>query len=414
MTLLDQTPMTPSAAAPRGDSRLFAAGGPSFASHLERFGPLPGLTNAAALLDELQAAGLTGRGGASFPTWRKMASARLSTTPEQRSAAVVIGNGAEGEPLSSKDAVLLQRAPHLVIDGLLLAARTVSARDVYLYAAASQLAYVARAISERKDARSIVLREAPDTFVSGEASAVVNSIEHGRAIPRDHGEPLSVSGMHRRPTLVQNVETLADVALVARFGAGWYRTTGTADEPGTRLVSICGDVPRAGVIEVAGGTPVDAILSRAGVDLSTVRAVLVGGYHGTWLPASALRTPLSRRELEPFGASTGAGILMVLARGRCAITVAAGIADYLGTQSARQCGPCVNGLPAMARVLSSVAAMNRDPGLVDEVKRLAGLVTGRGSCHHPDGTARFVLSTLSVFENDVRAHHNGHCEETGS
>ena len=401
MTLLDAT--RSKSAAPVGENRLLSASGPSRADHLGRFGPLPPFT--PGLFDDLRSSGLSGRGGAAFPSWRKMQDTR------GRGPVVVIANGAEGEPLSAKDAVLLQRAPHLVIDGLLIAARLLEASEVRLYAEGGQLAPVARAIGERGDATGIVLTLAPSGFLSGEASAIVNAITTGRAVPLDHRLPLSVAEGGRPATVVQNVETLANIALIARFGSAWFRSVGAVDEPGSRLVTLCGDVPQPGVVEVAGGTRLSDALGRSGLDTASVRAVLVGGYHGAWLPASDLATPLTRDALRPFGAAPGAGVLMVLGAGRCGIRQASIIASYLAAQSARQCGPCLNGLPAMASALARVAAMDRSPALIDRLRRLAELVSGRGSCHHPDGTARFVLSTLTVFADDVDAHRHGFCRE---
>ena len=379
------------------------------AEHNRRLGHLPEIAP-GPMIAALEATGLLGRGGAGFPVgrkWRAIADANNGTP-------VIVANGAEGEPMSAKDATLLEFAPHLVIDGLLLTAAVIGARDLYLYSGASQLASVARAIRERSDARGIVLREAPDTFLSGEASAVVQSIERDVALPRDQRVRLSVSGLKGRPTLVSNVETLAQLALVARFGASWFREVGTDDEPGTRLLTICGDGVERQVIEAAGGIAIDEALRAAGVEPSQLRAVLVGGYHGGWVPRSALHTPLARRHLEPFGAHPGAGILVALGGGRCGLQASAGIAGYLAAQTARQCGPCVNGLPRMAEVLSRLATSGRDPRLPDEVRRLAALVTGRGSCRHPDGTARLVLSALTVFASDVEEHLDGRCEVSHS
>ncbi len=168
---------------------------------------------------------------------------------------MVVANGAEGEPLSSKDAVLLQRAPHLVIDGLLVVGRLLGTNTLTIYAAAPQLSLVARALDERGDAAAIRLVGAPDTFLSGEASAVVNALSGRRPLPFDHRTPLAQGSPGRVPTVVQNVETLAQIALVARFGGDWFGRIGTADEPGSRLFTLSGDVPRPGVVEAAGGSP---------------------------------------------------------------------------------------------------------------------------------------------------------------
>jgi NADH:ubiquinone oxidoreductase subunit F (NADH-binding) len=400
-------PLARPVSAPTGVARLFAGSSPSWTDHIAAFGPAPRIP-AADLLESLEASGLSGRGGAAFPTWRKLAGTKGAN-------AVVIANGAEGEPVSAKDATLLATAPHLVIDGLLIAAATIGARSIYLYAGSASVGSVRRAIAERDGdsaAKSIVLREAPDTFVSGEASAVVRALSGGPALPRDHVIRLSTAGLSGRPTLVQNVETLAHVALIARFGARWFRGVGTPDEPGTRLLSVSVPGSPVRVMESAGGTPLTNALRDAGVDPATLAAVLVGGYHGGWVPAESFGLPISATALAGFGAAPGAGILVGLPRGRCGIAAAATIATYLAGQSAKQCGPCANGLPRMAETLRALA----DPatvraGTVDEVRRLTALVYGRGSCHHPDGTSRFVLSSLTAFADEVEAHLNGRCLE---
>jgi NADH:ubiquinone oxidoreductase subunit F (NADH-binding) len=410
MTMLDASDLRdgPDVAPPLGIPRLLAATDPSYAAHLALYGAVPTRRGVEDTIAELERSGLAGRGGAAFPTWRKLASAA-----ESGRAGVVIANGSEGEPLSSKDATLLQYAPHLVLDGLLLVAAALGASEAHLVTTAGQLATVRRAIAERRDARGVRLRETEDRFVAGEASAVVNSIERGRAIPRDHVVRRTISGVGRRPTLVLNVETLAHVGLVLRFGADWFRSLGTPDDPGTRLLTVVGPAGPV-VVEAPGGTSLRDALNAAGVDTSDVRALLVGGYHGAWVPDHALDTLLSPAGLEPFGAAPGAGILMVLSRGECGLTRTAEITGYLAGQSAGQCGPCANGLPEIAEVMGRVARRDHDRSLVQRAQQLTGLVTGRGACHHPDGTARMVMSALDVFGGDVHAHSLGLCQEVAS
>jgi NADH:ubiquinone oxidoreductase subunit F (NADH-binding) len=408
MTMLDAPDLRAGVAVtpPPGIPRLLAASDASLRAHLARFGDLPARREVGAVIAELERAGLDGRGGAAFPSWRKLASA-------SGRAGVVIANGSEGEPLSAKDATLLHHAPHLVLDGLLLVAASLGASEAHLVTTAAQLAPVQRAVAERADARGIRLRETEDRFVAGEASAVVNAIERGRAIPRDHVVRLSISGVGRRPTLVLNVETLAHIALVLRFGADWFRSLGTAGDPGTRLLTVVGPEGSV-VVEAAGGTPLRSALRAGGVDPGTVRALLVGGYHGAWVPGDALDTPLSAAALAPFGAAPGAGILLVLARGECGLERTAQIAGYLAGQSAGQCGPCANGLPELAELVSWIARRDRDSSLARQVQQVTGLVTGRGACHHPDGTARMVASALDAFDRDVHAHARGLCQEVAA
>lgn len=385
-----------------GTGRLFAAAGPGQSAHEAAYGARRDDWTREALLTELEASGLAGRGGAGFPAWRK-----LSSISERRP--VVIANGAEGEPVSRKDAALLRRAPHLVLDGLLDAGRALGASQLFVYAPADSLASVADAVAERRDARRVRLVEAPRTFISGEATAVVSALEGGPALPRDTTVRLSSSGYRGQPTLLHNIETLAQLALVARYGAAWFRSTGTREDPGTRLVSLAGDVPADAVLEVPGGATVREILQAGGVDAASTAAVLVGGFHGAWVPTGGFDRPMTAAGLARYGGRPGAGVLLAVAKGRCGLAAAAPIARYLADSSAQQCGPCMFGLPAMAAVLERIAAGERTPWLASEAERLAGLVTGRGACRHPDGAAGFVRSTLSVFHDEVHAHLGGAC-----
>lgn len=392
-----------------GTHRLFAAGPHAdLAQHALTFGPLPLEWIGSSFMAEFEASGLTGRGGAAFSSWRKMAATHqagigLAVGP------VVVANGAEGEPLSFKDKTLLAHAPHLVLDGLLAAARAVRASQLYVYATPNALRAVETAVAARHDARGIRVVPAPETFIAGQASAVVNSISNGIALPTDRRLRLSESGIKARATLVFNVETLAHMGLIARYGSAWFRAEGSERDPGTRLVSLSGLCAEQ-VLEVEGNAGLLGILADAGVHPSEVQAVLVGGYHGRWV------RPLDYR-LSPAGPAhqvvrPGAGVLHILPKGECGLVVTARMVGYLAEQSARQCGPCMFGLPAMSRVLDAIAYGGRDPGLVQELDRLAKLVGGRGACHHPDGTAQLVVTALDAFSDDVVAHLAGRCTGT--
>jgi NADH:ubiquinone oxidoreductase subunit F (NADH-binding) len=387
---------------PSGTDRLFAAGEyAGFSSHLHAYGPLAADQVAPGLIEELEASGLTGRGGAAFPVWQKMAAVATGHS------AVVVANGAEGEPLSFKDQMLLQHAPHLVIDGLLAAAAAVRAGRLYLYTGESGLAPVQRAMAERSDARKVRIVHAPDTFVAGEASAVVNAFGTGTALPLDRTRRLTETGLHGRPTLVHNVETLAHIGLIARFGADWFRSAGTGRDPGTRLISVSGDVAAATVLEVPGDAPVEDILRAAGTEPASLSAVLAGGYHGQWTGPSGAN--LSASGPEPQTIRPGAGVLFALGRHHCGLDATAQIVRYLASQSVRQCGPCRFGLPALATAWEQLAAGEGSPRLPPELQRLGLLAAGRGACHHPDGTVRMAASALELFAPDVRLHLAGRC-----
>jgi len=390
---------------PVGARRLFAAAGPALTQHRARFGPLPVLTHADELIGVLGEAGLRGRGGAGFPIGHKMA-AITGRRP------VVIANGAEGEPASDKDAVLLQHAPHLILDGLAAVAAALGSRESHLYAGASALPAIRHALQERRDAGwggpTVHLSEAPETFIAGEESAVINRIAGRAAVPVDRIVPVTDSGLRGRPTLVQNVETLAHVALIARYGARWFRSIGTPAEPGTMLVTLSGTAA-PGVLEVPLGIPLaDLLRDHAAPD---VRALLLGGFHGAWIPgALTAQACLSRESLSPLGATPGAGVVHVLGAAECGLRRSADIATYVAQQSAGQCGPCLNGLPALADTLTQLAYRRPQPNAVREATRLVALVDGRGACKHPDGTARFIRSALHTFTNDLALHLRGRCE----
>lgn len=378
------------------DSRLLAVEGPSYEAHLRSLGALP---DAPGLLGEVERSGLTGRGGAGFPTAHKMAAMAPGGT--------VVANGSEGEPLSAKDEFLLRSRPHLVIDGLLATARAVNGRRAHLVVSAPSEAAVRDAIAERRDAKNIEVTVTQERFVSGEASAVLRLLTSGEAIPADHPVRLTTKGLRRRPTLVQNVETLAHIALIARIGGARFREIGHPGDPGSRLFSISGDVERRGVTEAAGGTLLRSVLAASAP--GPVTAVLVGGYHGTWVGPDALDRPMAPTSTVPSVIPVGAGVLMVLGAGRCGVRTTAEIAGYLAGESAGQCGPCINGLPALAELLARLARGDRDPSVPGQVGRMLALVDGRGACHHPDGTARMVRSAMEVFADDIEAHQHGYC-----
>jgi NADH:ubiquinone oxidoreductase subunit F (NADH-binding) len=164
------------------------------------------------------------------------------------------------------------------------------------------------------------------------------------------------------------------------------------------------------VVEAPYGLPLGDLLRLAGVDGARVGALLVGGYHGGWLPAEpGLRLPASRGSLARWDASPGAGVVIALDRHDCGLAAAARILGYLAQQSARQCGPCLSGLPALAATAARLAAGERDGRLPAEVHRLAALVDGRGACHHPDGSVRMLRTALRTFHPDVSAHLAGWC-----
>ncbi len=400
-----------SAVAPDAVARLLPADpavGPQLADHLAVHGALPPRPRSAArreaVVDEIARAGLVGHGGAAFPTARKLHAVR-----SQRRRAVVIANGTEGEPASWKDRVLLARAPHLVLDGASVAADLVGAREVIVVVHGDVRESVDDAAGERResglDRARLRVVTASHRFVGGEASAVVNWVGNGRSVPTAKPPRTAERGLHGRPTLVQNVETLAQLALIVRHGADWYRAVGTPDEPGSMLVTLGGALARPGVHEVVIGTPVADLLALAEGPTAPLQAFLIGGYFGTWLPAQpTLSRPFSARGLRT---GLGAGLVVALPEEVCAVAEVARLARYLASQSAGQCGPCMFGLPAIAGELERLVE-GRSTGL-GNLERWLVDVDGRGACSHPDGASRQIASALTVFATDVASHLTGSC-----
>jgi NADH:ubiquinone oxidoreductase subunit F (NADH-binding) len=328
---------------------------------------------------------------------------------------VVVANATEGEPASAKDRLLATRLPHLVLDGALLAGYAVGAEEVIVCVDRTRrdtVAALRRALAERieQESSSCALRIAltPPRYVAGEETALVHWLNGGPSKPTLAPPRPFERGVGRRPTLVQNVETLAHLSQIAAFGDEWYRRLGPADEPGTALFTVSGAVAESTVLEAPIGTGGGALLAAAGVARGA-RAVLVGGYFGTWLAASDLvRTPMSHAGLAPFGASPGAGVLVALPEAPCGLLETARILRWYAGESAGQCGPCAFGLPALAGVAVDLAAGRAGSDDVARLRRWCGEIEGRGACRHPDGAVRLLRSALSVFAEDVEQHLGGH------
>src|SRR5450631_948782 len=399
--------------APVGLPRLLpAAGAPmDLAAHLQVYGRTPYRGGPGMLIHTIESAGLTGRGGAAFPTHRK-----LTAVADQKRTPVVVGNGAEGEPASDKDKTLLWSSPHLVIDGLQLAAEAVGAKKVYLYVHREPRlqARLGSALDERAaaglDRLSVTLVTAPARFLAGEESALANRVEGGAALPRFTPPRIFERGVGGAPTLVQNVETLAQLALISRYGPAWFRSVGTPAEPGSMLTTVRLANGDGGVAETALGIPIAELLR---LSEHPAQAVLVGGYHGAWLsPQQARDLTLCNADLRPLGAAVGAGVLAALPADRCGIVESARVVRYLALESAGQCGPCLNGLPLIADTLAQLANHRSAPSARGDLARWSKLVERRGACHHPDGTVRFLRSALTVFATEVALHEAGGCSAT--
>ncbi len=373
----------------------------SLDAHLRRFGPPVARGDLIALVE---ASGLRGRGGAGFPTGTKLAA--VAAEPGRP---IVVVNGAEGEPASVKDKALLRHNPHLVLDGAVLAAEALGARTVVVAVSAAatvELARVEAAIGERPKRRldrvTFRIATVPDRFVTGEETALLQAVAGRPAKPTLKPPFPFERGLDNRPTLVQNAETLAQLALVARYGPGWFREAGTVDAPGTALITLSGAIARRGVHEIELGTTVGELIARAGGATEPFSAVLVGGYFGGWIGAAEIDS----YRLLP--GTLGAGAVIVFPASACAVGECARVLRYLAGESAGQCGPCVHGLAAIADGFGRLA-LGRDASPA-ALQRWGEMVAGRGACRHPDGAARFLASSLAVFGDELARHaRNGVC-----
>ncbi|MGH2912785.1 MAG: NADH-ubiquinone oxidoreductase-F iron-sulfur binding region domain-containing protein [Solirubrobacteraceae bacterium] len=425
-TLSDTVPASDSRRVP-GLPRLLEGipshGAMNLAEHLAVHGPLP-LTRKPKrgaehpLIEQIERAGLRGHGGAGFPTARKLRAVAAS-----RRRAVVVVNAAEGEPASLKDRTLTQTLPHLVLDGAVLAAQTVGADEVIVSVCESAQASaksVAKAIAQRgspgRGSARIRLVTVPDRYVAGQESALVNHLNGGPALPTFTPPMPFQQGVARRPTLVNNAETLAHMALIARHGPDWFRELGTSSQPGSTLVTLSGPVAYPGVYEIEYGASLSSLIAAAGGSTSRLRGVLLGGYGGSWIGEEHLHElVLSDEQLASHGASLGAGVVMLLSEDACPVAETSRVARWLAKENAGQCGPCVHGLDAIATTFEEIASGVANVQATERIARLAGIVRGRGACGHPDGAVRLILSAIDTFGPELADHaRHGPCEDCQS
>ena len=402
--------------APKSDrltSALFAPGTwTTLEEHRTRFAPTPPVSRQAdaTLIDAVDRAGLHGRGGAGFPTATKF---RAVAAGARRP--IVLANGSEGEPASGKDALLMSRAPHVVLDGALLAAAAVGADQVVVavkVGAGHARQAIGRALEERyaKEPWTPRIRvvDVPPLYLAGEERALVNLINRGRAIPPQGSARPFERGVAGRPTAVSNIETLAHLAFIRQFGPDGFRQIGHPDAPGTMFVTLSGAVARPGVYEVATGRPLPELIRAAGGATEETGATLVGGYAGAWLTnEQAERATLDRAGMAAVGGILGCGAIVVLPKTSCGIHETSAVMGWLADQTAGQCGPCVFGLDAIAGAMDGLRRGSVRGDVLGRLTRWAGDVEGRGACRYPDGAVRFMRSALEAFSSDAHAHGLG-------
>lgn len=383
--------------------------GPDYPEHVAIYGHVPA-TPGDELRQSIVDSGLRGRGGGWFPTGRKMQSVVRSADTHRHHTAVIC-NAMEGEPASTGDKWLAHHQPHLILDGVELCARAVGADEAFIavHEGGAMAQILGQALASRpRTAVKVSLALAPARYVASEESALARFISGGPALPV-YGQRPYEHGVKGRPTLVNNAESMAHVALIARNGAAWFREVGTPDAPGTTLVSVGGDVVSPAVIEVPTGTPVRELLSAAGGVSGDITGFRTGGYGGTWASISLADQAWDPDALRAAGIAVGSGILWPLNSRRCGIVETAVTLDYLAGESAGQCGVCTFGLADVANTFDALAHCSLDTAGLERLHAHLAAIPRRGGCVLPDGAVRMAQTALAVYADEAAGHVGGQC-----
>lgn len=353
-----------------------------------------------ALLLEVEKSGIRGRGGAAFPLAQKLRTVRAST-----STPIVLANGEEGEPASVKDRWLMRYRPHLVLDGVRLTVAMVGADDAYLYvsdpASAASLRAALDEIGSLDSAGRVVVHEVEGTYVAGEETAAVRSINGGPALPQEKPPRPFQAGIDNRPTLVSNVETLANLPSLLAHGADVYRSLGTDDSSGTFLCTLTG-IGDAGLYELPFGTTLREVLAWLDHD-TPITGALVGGYFAGVMSDRILDVPLDYGSVRAAGGGLGCGAIAIIDESTCPVDVTADVLAYFDRENAGQCGSCFNGTAAMAAAASAIRDGRAEDADVERLRGWSQALRGRGACGTLDGAANVAAALLREFPERVEA-----------
>jgi NADH:ubiquinone oxidoreductase subunit F (NADH-binding) len=376
-----------------------------------RTGGYQAVEDPTALLDEVDRSGLLGRGGAAFPLAVKLRTVRDAGRAGRET--IVVANGEEGEPASIKDKWLLRNRPHLVLDGVRLAASIVAARRAFVYVSDGQ---AARAVEEAIDARAaagpdveITVFSVEPGYVAGEETAAVRALNGGPAKPTDKPPRPFEHGVGGNPTLVSNVETLANLPFLLRHGADAFRSEGTSASPGTFLATITGAGRPAALYEIPHGGAVVDLLALHGVPTDHLTGVLMGGYFAGLLNRGVLDATLDHETMRRLGSGLGCGAVAIITDD-CPVAVAASVMAYFDRENAGQCGSCFNGTAAMSAVTSALrdgVATSED---MARLERWSVVLRGRGACATLDAATNVAASLLLQFPQLVAHHLHGECD----
>ena len=376
------------------------------------------------VIEEIQAAGLRGRGGAGFPTGQKMAfCAQAEGSPKY-----VVVNGGEDEPGSFKDRALLESVPHAVLEGVLLAAYAVGATRAFFYTnetyaearqridlaiqEAAAVGLVGEGILGTKFSLAVESRPAPTPYVAGEDTAALEALEGKPPLPRQKPPYPVTAGLFGKPTLVNNVETLANIPPIVLNGAAWYRHFGTAESPGTMLYCMNQEWQRPGVYELPYGVREGELIEELAGGLkggARLRAILPGG------PSSAFLLPDPKRILSPeslkaAGSSIGCGVMRGYAAGTCMVEATLEIARFFEKEQCGQCPACRMETSMLANTLDKVRQGQVGKQALDQIPRVLAFNKGKGYCSLINMPGPPILSAIQLFPEDFESHlKSGQC-----
>lgn len=368
------------------------------------------------VIDEVEEAGLRGRGGAGFPTARKWRSTR--TTPADRK--IVVANLMGADPTSLADRALAEGNPHMVIEGLLIAAFAVGASEAIIavrrdwVAAVEQLRH---AVEETDAARlsgylvlgtdvsvQLSVEEGSGAYVAGEETALLAALGGDRGMPWIRPPYPSTRGLWGVPTVVQNGETLAHVAWILAHSPDAFASVGPERSRGTKLVTLLGKVAQPGLVEIALGTPLLELLSLAGGGTGTTKALFVGGPGGGAIEAGALDTPYDYESLAEAGAHIGSGSVLVTDTATCMVDTARFFLDFSAREACGKAVPCRIGTLRLVEALDRILAATPRPDDFDLLRDLSRKMADTALCHLEALAPRPMLTTLTRFPEEYRSH----------
>lgn len=371
------------------------------------------------VIDEVLASGLRGRGGGGFPTGRKWQFAAAAAGDKK----YIICNGDEGDPGAFMDRSLMEGDPHRVMEGMMLAGYAIGADEGYIYVRAEYPLAVKRlkkAIAEAEElgilgqnilgsdfSFKLHVKEGAGAFVCGEETALIASIEGERGMPRPRPPFPAASGLWGCPTIINNVETLANLAPILLQGGQWFKDFGTPSSPGTKTFALAGQVAHTGLVEVPMGMSLREIVFEIGGGLQDgkeYKAVQIGGPSGGCLTADHLDTKLDYDELSKVGAMIGSGGLVVMCQDTCMVEVAKFFMGFVQHESCGKCIPCREGTRRMLEILTSITKGQASEEDLDLLEELAYVVQDGSLCGLGKTAPNPVLTTLRYFRDEYEAH----------